>query len=350
MIGNIKVVGNIRYCIEYGLNDKRELSEEKKIDLSLLDGLQHKDRAEILVNHKCAGDAHKLTGQFSEVAKLSKRIEKPLFHASLRLAPGDHLTPEQWIEVATAWAEEFKVQDNQYLVILHKDSLPPHIHIVANRVGFDGKVASDSKDYQRMANFCRQMESRFNLTAVLNPRPFLRKDQRAIPRHDLRKLNLKNDIHQILGHATTFDEFKGQMEDKGYEVIKGRGITFVDEKKVRVKGSDLGYPLAKIEKMLGLNQQLAIKKKELTEYENRVAARMAAYEILPPALQVRLEVGQGHRQMRLRIFDLKRQVAAFEKAAFEYRSILFRVEYQQPGINPELLKEAKRKRKKKRLR
>src|SRR5690606_31627967 len=37
-------------------------------------------------------------------------------------------------------------------------------------------------------------------------------------------------------------------------VIKGRGIAFRDEKKVYAKGSELGYPLQKIERLLEQNK------------------------------------------------------------------------------------------------
>jgi DNA-binding transcriptional MerR regulator len=348
MIGKVKVVGNIRHCIEYGLHDKRELSEEQKIDLSLLDGLQHKDRAEVLVMFKCAGDAQALTEQFSEVARLSKRVEKPLFHASLRLAPTDSLTPEQWIEVGTAWAEEFKVQNNQYLIILHKDTLPPHIHLVANRVGFDGKVASDSNDFRRIANFCRMMEQRFNLTKVPNPRRFLRKDQQAVPRHDQRKLNLKFQIHEALRHAISFDQFKERMQYLGFEVIKGRGITFVDDKKVRMKGSEVGYSLANIEKMLSLNNQIAMKITEVNNAEKVIAMSREILQTLPAAIRIRVEAKQHPRQVQWRL--LNQELAALEKAATKFWTDLFKVEYVPSGINIELIKEAKRKKKKKRSR
>lgn len=48
-------------------------------------------------------------------------------------------------------AEEFSVADHQHVSILHKDTREQHIHLVANRVGFDGKAAKDGNSYRRMA-------------------------------------------------------------------------------------------------------------------------------------------------------------------------------------------------------
>jgi sulfur transfer complex TusBCD TusB component (DsrH family) len=46
------------------------------------------------------------------------------------------------------------------------------------------------------------------------------------------------------------------MEDLGYQVLKGRGISFIDDKKVKIKGSEVGFSLMKIEKILALKQDL----------------------------------------------------------------------------------------------
>jgi len=46
------------------------------------------------------------------------------------------------------------------------------------------------------------------------------------------------------------------MQSKGYKVIKGRGISFIDDKKVNIKGSEVGYSLQKIQQDLNFLQRL----------------------------------------------------------------------------------------------
>ena len=262
MIGHVSVGKSAYGCISYCLEDKLELSEERKQQLTLEDHLQHKDRAEVLAYHKCYGNKYELADQFRDVAKLNKFAEKPVFHFSLSLPPGETLNKNQLIEIGEACAKEFDVDKNQYLIILHKDTDKQHIHIVANRVGFDGKLASDSNDYKRMAKLCRRLEKQYHLQEVLSPRAFLSKEERLLPRHDKRKDQLKKDIEQTLKKVSNYPDFEKKMTDLGYKIAKGRGISFTDDKKVKTKGSEVGYSLKKIERILFLKNQLDLKKKE----------------------------------------------------------------------------------------
>jgi Relaxase/Mobilisation nuclease domain len=254
MIGKVVKGASFYGCLEYCLHDKRGLTEEQKVLLSVKDGLQHQGRAEVLDYNLCFGDLQELAEQFRDVQKLSRNAKKPVLHLTLRAAPGDQLTRAQWIEIGRAAAQEFGIDKNQYITILHKDTPEPHIHIVANRVGFDGKVVSDSNSYARMAALSRRLEKKYHLTEVLSPRRFLSQKERLLPRQDQRKLRLKEKIAGALKGTTGFAEFEKKITAAGYRVDKGRGIAFEDDKKVRVKGSEVGYSLATIERILAQNR------------------------------------------------------------------------------------------------
>lgn len=107
MIGYIGTGSSFLGCIQYCLNDKKELSQKQKTDLSQKDGLKHHDRTEILSYKRCFGNPKELAQQFRDLAKLSKRVEKPVFHFSLRLAPGESLNRNQLEEIGHECAKEF---------------------------------------------------------------------------------------------------------------------------------------------------------------------------------------------------------------------------------------------------
>jgi len=293
MIGYVGTGSSFFECIRYCLEDKKELSEEQKQQLFQKDHLQHKDRAEVLFYNKCFGNKYELAKDFKEVAKLSKRVEKPVFHFSLRLAPGEVLSKDKLMEIGQECAKEFGVADNQYICVLHKDTNEQHIHIVANRVGFNGKVASDSNSYRRMAALCRRLEKQYHLQEVLSPRAFLPAKERLLPRQDMRKERLKTDIRQTLEQVGSYQEFEQKMQALGYRLIKSRGISFIDDKKVKTKGSDVGFSLATIEKILRLKNELAIKLIMQEMYETTIRRNMTKYLAITPSQQLLLQTKES---------------------------------------------------------
>lgn len=301
MIGYVGTGRSFSDCIRYCMEDKKELSEEQKQQLSQKDHLQHKDRAEILFYNRCFGNKYELARDFKEVAGLSKRVEKPVYHFSLRLAPGEVLSKDKLMEIGRECVKEFGVADNQYVCVLHKDTKEQHIHIVANRVGFNGKVASDSNSYKRMAALCRRLEKQYNLQQVLSPRAFLSAKERQLPRHDSRKEKLKTDIRQTLGLVRSCQEFEQKMEALGYKVIKGRGISFIDDKKVKTKGSEVGFSLAKIEQILSVKQKLETTKAEQKRYEMAIWQERAKQRSRTPAQRL-IQQTRETAQMELSTF------------------------------------------------
>jgi len=238
MIGKIITGKSFRGCLLYCLHDKKEKHAMK-------------ERTEVIGYNKCFGNSKDLIRQFTEVRKLNPKLAKPVMHITLSLAPGEKLSNSQLSSIAEKCAEQFACENRQYVAVLHKDTNHQHMHIVANRIDLDGKTLSDSNNYKKMSDFCRKMETEFGLKQVLSPRKFQEKPARQIPRLDTRKKQLKTDIINCLSRSNSYREFEDRMKALGYTVIKGRGIAFLDMKKVYTKGSEVGYSLAKIEKIVG---------------------------------------------------------------------------------------------------
>ncbi len=333
MIGHVSIGKSAYHCISYCLEDKRELTEEQKAKLSAEEKLQHQNRAEVLFYSQCFGNKKELASQFRDVQKLSRRCEKPVLHLSLRLAPGENLSKSQLSEIGKAAAEEFGVGDHQYICVLHKDTKEQHIHIAANRVGFDGKAAKDGNSYKRMSALCRKLEKQYGLQEVLSPRAFLPPSERRIPRHDSRKERLKSNIRNSLDKANSYLEFEKQMKNLGYQIIKGRGISFIDNKKVKIKGSEVCFSLAKIEKVLELKRQLY---KEQSGVEKTEKNKMQSYDSRAPEYQNKSEpkedvIGNIEKQISVLLTDLTK------------------AEYEAEGIPSELRRNRKKKYRRKSL-
>ncbi len=258
MIGKISRGKSFRAIINYCLNDKIQKPDQEQVV---------KDRAEVLLYNKCFGNQKELVEQFTDVSHLNPKLSKPVFHIALSLAPEDQLRKDKLMEVCEQCAKEMGFENNQYIVVYHRDTYHQHLHIIANRIGFDKRTVSDSKSYQKITSYCRKMELKYQLKQVLSPRRYLSQQQRNIPRHDHRKERLQQDIQQVLSKSTNYQEFEQRIKEKGYTIIKGRGILFTDEKKVKVKGSELGYSLQTIERIL--EKQNLIRSTLTYKYESR---------------------------------------------------------------------------------
>ncbi len=243
MIGKVIIGKSFKGCISYCLNDKLQVTGKE--DEQVMQG-----RAETLLFNKCQGTAKKLTQQFQEVRLLNTKVSKPVLHITLSLAQGEKLHKDQLMEICESCAKEMGFEKNQYIAVHHLDTSHQHLHIVANRIGFDGKTWNDSNNYKRIADFCRKMEKQYGLQQVLSPKKFLSKERQQLPRFDSRKQAMKIAIGQAILKSTNLDQFTSQVDAKGLQVTKSRGISFSDSKGVNVKGSDIGYSLASIEKLL----------------------------------------------------------------------------------------------------
>ncbi|MDH7459688.1 relaxase/mobilization nuclease domain-containing protein [Chitinophagaceae bacterium 26-R-25] len=261
MIGKIITGKSFNGCLRYCLNDK--LSDGEFGEQAL------KNRADVLVFNQCFGNEKELIQQFNEVRNLNRKLSKPVMHITLSFAPGEQLPNYRLAEICEDCAKELGFEKNQFVAIYHKDTRHQHVHIVANRIGFDGKTLSDSNNYKKIANYCRRMELKYNLKQVQSPRQFLSRELRQSPRQDQRKEKLKKDIKDGILNARSYQEFEQRMNALKYEVIKSRGIAFRDKQKVYTKGSSVGFSLNKIEKLLDLKPSL---KEQLFQKEEKIAA------------------------------------------------------------------------------
>jgi hypothetical protein len=284
MVGKIGTGKSFRGCLNYlfqgrlqGTKEEQQLAARQK-------------QVEVIAYNQCFGDRLQLTREFIEVSKLNSKVSKPVFHISVSFAHGDagKLNAQDKADMAEKLAKDFGFYNNQYVVIAHRDTGHEHLHVVANRIGYDGKTASDSNSYKRMATYCRAMEIEYGLTKVLSPNKFLRPEQRVTQsqRVDQRKETLKGHLSEAVKRSMSVAEVKRFMELQGYQVELGRGIAFTDAQYVRFKGSQVGYALLDIEKKL--RQQELLKQHAAQKQQQQVEPEREKEQTIKPSKGVRI--------------------------------------------------------------
>ena len=127
MIGKITTGKSFRGCLIYCLNDKKLQPGNEVMQ----------GRAELLMFNQCFGNQKELIEQFNAVRQLNPKLSNPVLHITLSLAPGERLPNDKLMEMCEHCAKEMGFEKNQYVAVHHLDTKHQHIHIVANRIGFD---------------------------------------------------------------------------------------------------------------------------------------------------------------------------------------------------------------------
>lgn len=208
-----------------------------------------------------------ILAEFETFEALNSRVERTVFHASLRLAPGEALSDEQWLAAAQSYLQGMGFDDNAYVVARHSDGGSDHVHIVACRIRADGTCVSDSNDFARGERLVRGLEERFGLKRVS---PSHLTSARALSRGELAqalrngepsaRLELQKIIAEAAQRSPSLEDFMAALKDEGVGVVvhldragAPRGLSFELDGMV-LSGTSLGrgFTLKGLSRRFGL--------------------------------------------------------------------------------------------------
>ena len=93
----------------------------------------------------------------------SSRTERPMMHISLNPHPDDKLSDTDFTRLAHDYMQMMGLGDMPYMIYKHEDIDRHHVHIVALRVGTDGRCISDRNNFYKNKKVCRELEQRYGL-------------------------------------------------------------------------------------------------------------------------------------------------------------------------------------------
>jgi len=128
----------------------REGKMEKMVGRNMVDG---DDPADIL-------------REFEMVNQHNYRCKNKYLRFEIGIAPQDRekLAPEDMSRIAYGFARRMGLDNHQWIAYTHKDTGKPHIHLIANRVGVDGKVFDTTFMSNRSARIAEEMSREMGLT------------------------------------------------------------------------------------------------------------------------------------------------------------------------------------------
>ncbi len=192
--------------------------------------------------------------EFGEVRSLRPKLGKAVLHVSPSAAPGEHLSDEQWWRVATRYLHGMGLENNQYIVTRHIDTEHEHVHLLVNRIRFDGGITSDSHDYRRQEVLMRAIEREYDLQRVA---PSIDVQRHAPTKGEIEEglrtgqPSTRQRLQQLCDAAAkdcdSFTDYAVRLESVDVQLVpvvqlEGRklsGLSYVLDG-VMMKGSDLG--------------------------------------------------------------------------------------------------------------
>lgn len=95
-------------------------------------------------------------------------LRKYFYHTSINFPYHEKLSNQLMKQIGQDILEKSGFDQHQYIMFRHYDADHPHLHILVNRIGYDGSVASDSNDYPRAEKVLRELEKKYSLTEVVS--------------------------------------------------------------------------------------------------------------------------------------------------------------------------------------
>jgi len=125
---------------------------------------------EVIGGNMSGRDPKSLAREFDASRAVRPDVAKPVWHNSLRLLEGEKLTKEQWSEIGDAYMKKMGFSENhQRVYVLHDDKAGQHIHIVASRIGLDGKLFLGKNENLISTKKIAELEREFGLTITKGP-------------------------------------------------------------------------------------------------------------------------------------------------------------------------------------
>lgn len=118
---------------------------------------------ERIAGNVISAHAEQQAREFKALEQVRPDIEKPTWHASLSLPPGEHLDAERWRQVCDDFMAGMGLETHLWVAVRHQDCAHDHVHIVASRIGFDGQVWLGQHEARRAMALTSELEGKHGL-------------------------------------------------------------------------------------------------------------------------------------------------------------------------------------------
>ena len=228
------------------------------------------DDGHIIGGNMAGTTPREISREFGTARRMRPDIDKPVWHNSLRLPAGEHLSDEKWNEVAKGYMHGMGFLDaHQFALIKHDSREGEHIHIIANRVSLNGDVYLGKNENLKSTKLISDLEQKHGLHVTVGAEldhktdlPSTKTDKRKPKRGEVEKavrtlvkparMAIQDAIDNVMENADcrTLEDLTNRLAEQRITVrpfisdgeIKGLSFTSNDKagNEVGFSGSQLG--------------------------------------------------------------------------------------------------------------
>ena len=218
-------------------------------------------------------DKESIIRSFETQARLGN-IAKPVVHISLDFSAKDRekLPNSKMIEIADEYMKKMGYGSTQVLIVRHTDREHPHIHLIMNRIDFNGKRISDQNEKIRNVKICKELTLKHGLY-ISSGKENVKREQLREP--DATKYRIYDTLVKHVPQSKSWDELCSRLRAGGIELgFKTKGSTDQIEG-VRFTMNNLSFNGSKVDR------QFSYSKIDYALRQNNRAERQS----LPPIQQ-----------------------------------------------------------------
>ncbi len=187
--------------------------------------------------------------EFEMVNQYNYRCKNKYMRYEIGISPQDigKLKSGNMIKIARTFANKMGLQNHQWIACTHKDTGKPHIHLIANRIGVDGKVFDTTFMSNRSAEIAEEISREMGLTIAKDVQK-QKEHQEAYtdPVRQQAKEKLQQIAYYELFKNDSLEGFLQGLEKEGVGIEPAKnkqgktyGIRFIYERQT-FKASEIG--------------------------------------------------------------------------------------------------------------
>jgi len=285
-------------------------------------GLKEEERPEVIEKNKVIGSNPNLIAyQMREQAEQSGRVQKPVLHLSFSFAEEDKITKEKEVEAIKSAMNHFGVYEekHQYVIVKHNDSdhKHNHYHAIINKVDNENKTLNTDWLHNKCSGIADRVEQEHNLHRVKERQRIydLEKDEyRYTTKEEKAKIVEKRQTKTFKEKAPKVNEYQAKIQSGVREVLadksittketfiselakrniqakvnidentnKIKGVSFRYDKKLSVKGGEIGYNANVVSQKLDENIFIKITQPELAKPNQIIQPKEEQKTVVPGA-------------------------------------------------------------------